>query len=67
MRGATTSTFARTEVRAAREPTEPPPPSRGIFRAFLRTHKPLTSTFGRRLLGLWGQFVGTYSALAYAA
>ena len=23
--------------------------------------------FGRRLLCLWGQFVGTYSALAYAA
>jgi hypothetical protein len=23
--------------------------------------------FGRRLLRLWGQFVGTYSALAYAA
>jgi hypothetical protein len=37
------------------------------FRASLHTHKPLTSIFGRRLLRLWGQFVGTYSALAYAA
>ena len=45
----------------------PPPPSTGVFRAFLRMHRPLTSMFGRRLLCLWGQFVGTYSALAYAA
>ena len=30
-------------------------------------HRPLTSRFGRRLLCFWGQFVGTYSALAYAA
>jgi hypothetical protein len=45
----------------------PPPPSRGDFLASLRTHRPLTSTFGQRLLCLWGQFVGTYSALAYAA
>jgi hypothetical protein len=29
-------------------------------------HSPLTSVFGRRLLCLWGQFVGTCSALAYA-
>jgi hypothetical protein len=47
--------------------TLPPPPSTGVFRAFLRTHRPLTSMFGRWLLCLWGQFVGTYSALAYAA
>jgi hypothetical protein len=33
----------------------------------LRMHRPLTSTFGRRFLCLWGQFVGTYSAFAYAA
>jgi hypothetical protein len=45
----------------------PPPPNTGVFRAFLRMHRPLTSMFGRRFLCLWGQFVGTYSALAYAA
>ena len=45
----------------------PPPPSTDAFGASLRTHRPLTSMFGRRLLCLWGQFVGTYSALAYAA
>ena len=39
----------------------------GRVRAFLRTHRPLTSTFGRRLVRLWGEFVGTYSAPAYAA
>ena len=42
----------------------PPPPSTGVFRVFLRTHRPLTSTFGRRLLCLWGQFVGSYSTSA---
>jgi hypothetical protein len=45
----------------------PPPPSKRVFRALLHMHKPLTSIFGQRLVGLWGQFVGTYSALAYAA
>ena len=45
----------------------PPPPSTGVLGAFLRMHRPLTSMFGRRLLRLLGQFVGTYSALAYAA
>ena len=45
----------------------PPPPSMGVSRAFLRMHRALTSMFGRRLLRLWGQFVGTYSAFAYAA
>jgi hypothetical protein len=45
----------------------PPPPSTGVFRAFLRTNSPLTSMFGWRLLCLWGPFLGTYSALAYAA
>lgn len=44
-----------------------PRPSTGVFRAFLRMHRPLTSTFGRRLLCLWGLFMGTYSAFAYAA
>ena len=44
-----------------------PPPSRTAFPALLRMHKPLTSMFGRRLLCLWGQFVGTCSHLAYAA
>lgn len=47
--------------------TLPPPLSTGVFRASLRMHRPLTSKFGRRLLCLRGQFVGTYSALAYAA
>ncbi len=42
----------------------PPPPSKGVFRAFLRMHRPLTSTFGRRFLCLWGQFMGTYSTSA---
>ncbi len=46
---------------------EPPPPSMGVLRASLRMHRPLTSMSGRRLLCFWGQFVGTYSALAYAA
>jgi hypothetical protein len=41
----------------------PPPPSIGASRGFLRTHRPLTSTFGRRLLCLWGQFSGTCSAV----
>ena len=39
----------------------------GVFERLLRTHRPLTSMFGRRLLCLWGLFVGSYSALAYAA
>lgn len=38
----------------------------GVFRALLRMHRPLTSMFGRRLVGLWGEFVGTYSAFACA-
>jgi hypothetical protein len=45
----------------------PPPPSRGVFRASLRTHRPLTNMYGRRLLCSWGQFVGTYSVPAYPA
>jgi hypothetical protein len=65
--GATTSIFAAPEDRAARNATVPPPPSTGVFRASLRMHRPLTSMFGRRLLRLLGQFVGTYSVLAYAA
>ena len=36
-------------------------------RAFLPMRRPLASMFGRGLLCLWGQFVGTYSALAFAA
>ena len=38
----------------------------GNFRVPVRMHKPLTSTFGRRLVRLWGQFVGTYSTPAHA-
>ena len=45
----------------------PPPPTTGVSRAFVRMHRPLTSMFGWRFLCLWGQFVGTYSASAYAA
>jgi hypothetical protein len=56
----------RSSVATSRRPPATKP-SRGAFRAFLRMHRPLTSMFGRRLLCLWGQFVGTYSALAYAA
>ena len=67
MHGPPTSRFVATEVRAARKPTVPPPPSKADFRTSLRMHRPLTSMFGRRLLCFWGQFVGTYSALAYAA
>jgi hypothetical protein len=58
---------ARLVTRRSQLHGSPPPPSTGVFRAFVRMHRLLTSTFGRRLLCLWGQFVGTYSALAYAA
>jgi hypothetical protein len=67
MHKARTSRFVGSVARRVRHGPEPPPPSTGVFRAFLRMHRPLTSMFGRRLLCLWGQFVGTYSALAYAA
>jgi len=56
--------FVRTEDQSARLPTGPPPPSTGVLSAFLRMRRPLTSMFGWRLLCLWGQFVGTYSAVA---
>jgi hypothetical protein len=64
---ARTSCFVGSVTRRVRHGPEPPPPITGVFRAFLRMHRPLTSMFGRRLLRLWGQFVGTCSALAYAA
>ena len=67
MHAALTGYFVGSATRRVRHGPEPPPPSTGVFRAFLRMHRPLTSMFGRRLLCLWGQFVGTYSALAYAA
>ncbi len=59
MHGAPTSFFAATEARAARFPTVPPPPRFGVFRAFLRMHRPLTSMFRSATCRLWGQFVGT--------
>ena len=39
----TTSTFALTEVRAAGKPTGPPSLSTGVFHAFVRMHRLLTS------------------------
>ncbi len=67
MQSPATSGFTVPEDRAARKATVPPPPSTGVSRALLRMHRPLTSMFGRRPVCLWGQFVGTYSVLAYAA
>jgi hypothetical protein len=69
------ATYARRyyqHLRAHRGPGGPrtkgtPPPIRGVLRARLRMHRPLTSMFGRRHQCLWGQFVGTCSAPAYAA
>ena len=49
-----TSTFAEFEAAAYGELVKPPPPSTGVLRASLRMHRPLTSTFGRRPLCLWG-------------
>ena len=44
--------------------SDPPPPSTGVFRAFLHTRRPLTSMFGSAACRLWGEFVGSYSTPA---
>jgi hypothetical protein len=44
---------------------EPPSPSTGAFRAYVRMHRPLTSTFGSAACRLWGEFVGSYSTPAW--
>ena len=38
---------------------KPPPPSTGALRPSLHMHRPLTGMFGRRLLRLWGELLGT--------
>ena len=62
---AVTSGFIGRVTRQSPDGPEPPPPLVRVFRASLRMNKPLTSTFGRRLLRLWGEFVGSYSTPAY--
>ena len=71
MHGATTSTFALTEVLAAREPTEPPPPLERWSARLVHGVQPADQRFrvrasvrSRRLSGL---FLGTCSPFAYAA
>ncbi len=67
MHGRIISTFGVAGAVGRGFAAKPPPPSTGVSRASLRMQRPLTSMLGRRPLCLWGQFVGTYSALAYAA
>jgi hypothetical protein len=53
-------------TRGPRVQIPPATKSTGVLRLFLRTHRPLTSMFGRRPLYLWGQSVGAHSAPACA-
>jgi hypothetical protein len=68
--GTTTSTFALTEVRAAKEPTEPPPPlKRWSERLVHRARAPgqrFRVRAGVRNCRFSGLFIGTYSPLPYA-
>jgi hypothetical protein len=67
--GATTSAFALAEVRAASEPTEPPPPlKRWSARLVHRAQAPdqrFRVRASRWTSGFSGLFIGTYSALPY--
>ena len=50
MHSPSTSTFALTEARVARQPTEPPPLVPLVLRALLRMHNALTSGFALGLV-----------------
>ena len=71
MHGTTTSTFAFTEVRAACEPTEPPPLLKRWSASLVHRARAPDQRFRVplrwRRWGLSGLFIGTYSAVPYAA